>query len=109
MGNMSVGHQIVFFTHLGEASAKTGPPVNGDKFTDNGASANGKMGGLSVKFEILRGAANGGVLKNITVRSNGDMVLDSAVRPYRCAGSNGNISFDNGIGANGDILIYPGR
>jgi hypothetical protein len=37
------------------------------------------------------------------------MVINRAVRTYGCTGSNGYIAFDNGIGANGNIFIYPGR
>ncbi len=104
MGNMGIGHQIVFLSHFGDAAAGFRAPVYSDKFPDDGAPADGQITFLSMELQILGGAADGGILKNLAVFADGNIVFDGGIGADGGTGPDAHVGVDNGIRTDG----YPG-
>jgi len=82
--------------------------VNRDKFTYNCAASNLNIGLFTFKFQRLGSSPYGGVLKYMTILTDGNIRFDNHMGTDNGSGSDRHILFDNGIWPNFHISVQVG-
>ncbi len=97
MGHMAVSHQIVLLTQLGDTAAEFGAPVDGHKFTQNRTATDFDIGHFALELERLGLVADGGVLENLAVGTDIDVLIDGRMGADHRIGPDMDMVFDNAI------------